>query len=116
MIIFIPILTACFVMLVSYFVFFVNIMKLQAHLRSVDSDLPPEYLYLNTMLMSAAKVGGKSLVSEIKDGGLSGLSDKKVDSLCRGVIASEKVFKISAVAFICLLLAGFSLLAWVMSK
>ena len=93
-----------------------NIAKLQSRLRNIDAKLPPEYLYLNTMLMSVARVGSKSLVSEIKEGSLSNLNDETVNSLCRIIVVSEKVFKISAVTFISLLLAGFALLAWVMSR
>ena len=99
----------------SYFVFFVNIAKLQSRLRKIGAKLPPEYLYLNTMLMSAARVGSKSLISEIKEGGLLSLKDKEVNSLCNTIVASEKVFKISAVVFVGFLLVGFCLLFWVVS-
>ncbi|BFM05053.1 hypothetical protein GCM10025791_23160 [Halioxenophilus aromaticivorans] len=116
MILFIPIITAVICMFSSYFVFFVNIAKLQARLREVGANLPPEYLYLNTMLISAARVGSKSLVSEIKVGSLSSLKDERVNFLCHNIIVSEKAFKISAITFISLLLVGFSLIAWVTVK
>lgn len=116
MILFILIITAIICMFASYFELFVNIVKLQSRLRKVDANLPPEFLYLNTMIMSATRVGRKSLVSEIKKGSLFSLKDEKVNSLCHSIVVSEKVFKISAVTFVSLLLVGIALLVWVMSR
>ena len=113
MLLFIPIIIATIFMFVSYFVFFVNIAKLQARLRKINANLPVECLYLNTLLLSAIRVGSKNLITEIKAGSLSSLGDDSVNSLCRNVVVSENIFKISVFTFIGLLLISFALFMWV---
>ncbi len=92
-------------MFISYFVFFINIVKLQSRLHKLKTDLPTEYLYLNSMLLSAARVNGKNLIKEIKSGSLSSLEDEEVNMLCNTIISSETLFKFSAIVFISLLIS-----------